>query len=116
MTDPHYGKYKDMQLEIYIDGVWPWSLTLIQFMTLDSWSNILRNMMKAQAAADGSYDKFFLALLFSYMMLTVLVVVNLVTAMIIDSAMVISTELQDGKGAAEKVELDRLNYWVHILR
>jgi len=72
----------DQELEFLVttvDGVLPLMYTLIQVLTLDSWNSILRPMMKH---IPWSWTFFYL-----YISIAVIVMMNLVTAVIVENAL-----------------------------
>lgn len=84
-------------------GVFPWMYTLIQVLTLDSWNGIARPMMKY---VPGSWAFFYL-----YIAIAVIVMMNLVTAVIVDNALKNSQkdaqELLKEKAKSKQLELAR---------
>lgn len=61
------------------DGIWPLMFTLIQVLTLDSWTSFVREMMK--------YSPWCWVYFYLYIAFAVFVLMNLVTAIIVDNAL-----------------------------
>lgn len=61
------------------DGIWPLMFTLVQVLTLDSWTSFVREMMK--------YSPWCWVYFYLYVAFAVFVLMNLVTAIIVDNAL-----------------------------
>jgi hypothetical protein len=84
-------------LTSYVDGIIPLMFTLIQVLTLDSWSGIVRALMK--------YLSWSWAYFYLYICIAVFVLMNLITAIIVDNAMTMPR--QDAEEAVIHREKER---------
>lgn len=83
LTLAHSEKMREFEqlktLHKHTNGIWQWMFTLVQVLTLDSWMSIARPM---QAYIAWSWAFFYL-----YIAVAVFVLMNLVTAIIVENAL-----------------------------
>lgn len=86
ITDPYFEKHQAMGTDRYVDGMAAWMFFLMQIMTCDSWSGVARTMLEVQP---GWPLLFFIIF---FIALGMFVLLNLVMAMIMDTAMILSKD------------------------
>lgn len=96
--DSAYGVDSDLlQLVEFTGGVFQWMFTLVQVLTLDSWTSIARPLMKH---VWWSWSFFYL-----YVAIAVFVLMNLVTAIIVDNAL--SSSKKDSEDLLEQKDREK---------
>ena len=91
LIDDYFPAYVERGIDNHVNGFGDFMLTLVQLWTLDSWSGLLREMMLIHKENWVAVVIF----VFTFIFLGVYVVLNLVTAMVIDLTMMIQEEYRN---------------------
>ena len=63
ITDPYYAQYKSIGWEKYVGGLGEFMLTMVQFMTLDSWTSVMRPMIEVQGGGVAAFFLIYIAIM-----------------------------------------------------